>query len=165
VAITVFAGADGETQRLGHDLASVITNDLGRCGLFRPVDPAAFIGPIGDVPNFANWKAIGAQALVTGRVESLGGGQLRVEFRLWDVLPGTQIQGTAFKGDLANWRRIAHLIADVIYERLLGEKGYFDTAWSTSAPPARVTAASSASPSWTRTARTTASSPMARGWR
>jgi len=127
VAITVFTGADGETQRLGNDLATVITNDLSRCGLFRAVDPAAFIGPVGDVPNFANWKAIGAQALVTGRVESLGGGQVRVEFRLWDVLPGQQIQGTAFKGDLANWRRIAHLIADVVYERLLGEKGYFDT--------------------------------------
>ena len=56
-----------------------------------------------------------------------GGGNIRVEFRLWDVLPQTQIQGTAYTTTQGNWRRIAHIMADVIYERLLGEKGYFDT--------------------------------------
>ena len=56
-----------------------------------------------------------------------GGGSVRVEFRLWDVLPQQQIQGTAYTATQSNWRRIAHIIADVIYERLLGEKGYFDT--------------------------------------
>jgi len=64
--------------------------------------------------------------LVTGRVEG-GGSNVRVEFRLWDVLPGQQIQGTAYTTTSSNWRRIAHIISDVIYERLLGEKGYFDT--------------------------------------
>jgi len=60
-------------------------------------------------------------------VEAQGGGNVRVEFRLWDILPQTQIQGTAYTTTHANWRRIAHIMADVIYERLLGEKGYFDT--------------------------------------
>ena len=116
-------------DQLGKDIAGVITRNLGGCGLFRPIDPAAFIsaGPTGDVPNFQNWKVIGAQALVTGKVESQGGDKVRVEFRLWDVLPGSQIQGTAYTTTTANWRRIAHIISDVIYERLLGEKGYFDT--------------------------------------
>ena len=128
IAIPAFAGGDGEAQRLGNDIAGVITNNLARSGLFRAIDPQAFIGQqTGDVPVFANWKGIGAQALVTGRVESQGGNKVRVEFRLWDVLPGQQIQGTAYSTESVNWRRIAHIISDVIYERLLGEKGYFDT--------------------------------------
>ncbi len=123
IAIPAFAGSP-----LGAQIADVITNNLGHCGLFRPIGGAAQIGPedAGDTPNFQNWKAVGAQALVTGRVEG-GGSDVRVEFRLWDVLPGQQIQGTAYTTTSANWRRIAHIISDVIYERLLGEKGYFDT--------------------------------------
>ncbi len=89
IAIPALSGSGGDTDRLGRDIAVVITNNLGRSGLFRPIDPAAYINspPVGDTPNFQNWKAIGAQALVTGRVESQGGDKLRVEFRLWDVLP------------------------------------------------------------------------------
>jgi TolB protein len=107
---------------------AVITADLTNSGLFRPVDPAAFISAADAnvaAPNFTNWKAIGAQAVVTGVVTELGGGQVRVEFRLWDVLKGVQLQGTAFTS--SNVRRIAHIMADAIYERMLGEKGYFDT--------------------------------------
>jgi TolB protein len=129
IALPALVGSGGGTEQLGRDIAGVITNNLSRCGLFRPLDPAAFInaGPASDTPNFQNWKAIGAQALMTGRVESQGGDKVRVEFRLWDVLPGQQIQGTAYTTTQSNWRRIAHIISDVIYERLLGEKGYFDT--------------------------------------
>ena len=129
IAIPTLAGSGGDSARIGHDIANVITNNLSHSGLFRPIDPAAFINATaeGDVPNFQNWKVIGAQALVTGRVESQGGDKVRVEFRLWDVLPGQQIQGTAYTTTVSNWRRIAHIISDVIYERLLGEKGYFDT--------------------------------------
>ncbi len=113
----------------GRDIARVIQNNLRNCGLFRPVDRQAFIQTpesAAQTPRFQDWRVIGAQALVTGRVIDQGG-QLRVEFRLWDVLPEQQLQGTAFTAPAANWRRIAHLISDVIYERLLGEKGYFDT--------------------------------------
>jgi TolB protein len=123
IAITDLAG-----DPLGAQISGVVTADLARSGLFRPISQSAFIqAAAGDVPNFQNWKAVGAQALVTGKAEAAGGGNVRVEFRLWDVLPQTQIQGTAYTTSQGNWRRIAHIIADVIYERLLGEKGYFDT--------------------------------------
>ncbi len=121
IAIPNFSGVG-----LGVEIAQVIVNNLGRSGLFRVIGQSAQIGADGDTPNFNNWKGAGAQALVTGKVEG-GGNSVRVEFRLWDVLPGQQIQGTAYTTTSANWRRIAHIISDVIYERLLGEKGYFDT--------------------------------------
>ena len=117
IAITGLSGAGTA------DIGGVVSADLARCGLFRPL-PGQAADPAGP-PNFAMWKAAGAHALVTGQVA--GSDPLRVEFRLWDVLQGTQIQGTAYTTQAANWRRISHIIADVIYERLVGEKGYFDT--------------------------------------
>ncbi len=103
----------------GAQVTDVMVADLTRCGLFKPITG----GPQpGDAPNFSQWKAQGAHALVTGSA-SAG----RVEFRLWDVLQGQQIQGTAYSTAAGNWRRVAHIMGDVIYERLLGEKGYFDT--------------------------------------
>lgn len=123
IAVPDFAGA----QPFGAQIAQVITANLARSGLFRPIDRRAFLQETPEAtPRFADWRAIGAQALVTGRVDQQGE-RLRVEFRLWDVLPGVQIQGTAYTTNASNWRRIAHICSDAIYERLLGEKGYFDT--------------------------------------
>jgi TolB protein len=123
IAIPDFGG-----DALGAQIADVVRNDLGNCGLFRPLPASSFIqaGASGDAaPDFANWRVTGAHALVTGTAS--GGGGAGVQFRLWDVLAGQQLQGTAYNTSAGNWRRIAHIIADVIYERLLGEKGYFDT--------------------------------------
>ncbi|MDI3309021.1 MAG: Tol-Pal system beta propeller repeat protein TolB [Acetobacteraceae bacterium] len=129
IAVPDFAGTSPEAQRVGRDIAQVILNNLRNSGLFRPVERAAYIQTAeaaAQAPRFQDWRVIGAQALTTGRAE-VSGDRIRVEFRLWDVLPEQQIQGTAFTAPRGNWRRIAHLISDVIYERLLGEKGYFDT--------------------------------------
>ena len=67
-----------------------------------------------------------------------GGGQLRVEFRLWNVGSQQQLQGTAYTTTAANWRRIAHIIGDVVYQQMIGEKGYFDlrVAYISDAGPA-----------------------------
>jgi TolB protein len=129
IALPNFVGADPTSQQLGSSIAQVISNDLASSGLFRVISQSAYIqasAQTSDVPNFQNWAAIGTQALVTGRVAG-GGGSVRVEFRLWDVLPQTQLQGTAYTTTESNWRRISHIIADAIYQRLLGEQGYFDT--------------------------------------
>ena len=79
IAVTGLGGAAG-----GVDIGGVITADLARCGLFRPLD-AAGAAPPGQ-PDFNSWKALGAHALVTGAVT--GSDPLRVEFRLWGRAPG-----------------------------------------------------------------------------
>jgi len=133
IALPDFAGGDPASAALGHNLAQVITNDLGNSGLFRPLATDAFIQAAGAAagtqpatPEFANWTTIGAQALVTGHA-TVSGSTIQVDFRLWDVLAQKQLQGTAYTSTQANWRRIGHIIADAIYQRLLGEPGYFDT--------------------------------------
>ena len=117
-------------DELGAQISSVIAADLKRSGFFVPIDKAAFIQKITNpdaAPRFEDWKSINAQALVSGRVTKEADGRLRAEFRLWDVYGGTQLIGQQFYTRPENWRRVAHIIADAVYEKLTGEKGYFDT--------------------------------------
>ena len=126
IAITDFLAGDA----LGTEIANVVAADLKRSGLFAPIDKGAFIEKISNpdvAPRFEDWKVINAQALVTGRVTQEADGRVRAEFRLWDIFAGQQLVGEQFFATKANWRRVAHIIADAIYERLTGEKGYFDT--------------------------------------
>jgi TolB protein len=130
IAITSFAGVTGQEGQLGKDIAGVVSADLERSGLFKPIDPRAFIQTVESLqvqPRFADWKAINAQALVQGRVEQTQDGHLRVEFRLWDVFSENQMVGQAYNAAPQGWRRIAHMISDAIYKRITGEDGYFDT--------------------------------------
>ncbi|MDE1883079.1 MAG: Tol-Pal system protein TolB [Rhodospirillales bacterium] len=124
IAITPF-----DTQGVGAQITQVITDDLSHSGLFRAIDPSSFVpnSMNNGTPVWQNWSLLGAQGLVTGDVQDAGGGQLRVEFRLWNVQSQTQVQGTAYTTTEDNWRRIAHIIADTVYQQMIGEKGYFDS--------------------------------------
>src|SRR6478609_5563846 len=130
IAIPNFAAGTPGDAEVGVGVTQVITNNLKRSGLFAPIDPAAYIEKtvnIDAAPNFQNWKTINAQALVTGRMTRQGDGRLKAEFRLWDVNTGQQLTGQQYFTSPEYWRRIAHIISDQIYERLTGEKGYFDS--------------------------------------
>jgi TolB protein len=125
IAIPAFVGDEA-----GQQITQVISADLDRSGLFRPLDPRSFIQNVsaGDTqPRFGDWRQINAQALVTGTAQTQADGRLRVEFRLWDVFAEQQLTGFGYTTTRQNWRRIAHIIADEIYKRITGEDGYFDT--------------------------------------
>ena len=130
LAVTDFFGEGKGEQDFGEKIAGVIAADLERSGLFVPIDKKAFIQTgksLNVLPRFGDWRLIKAQALVQGHVEMTVDGRLKVEFRLWDVYAEQQMVGLAYFSVPSNWRRVSHIIADAIYERITGEKGYFDT--------------------------------------
>jgi TolB protein len=130
IAIPEFIGATPADADMAHGITQIITANLQRSGLFAPIDPSAYIEKIVNfdtVPNFQDWRAINAQALITGEAGQQSDGRLRAEFRLWDVLAGQQIGGQRYVTTADNWRRLAHIISDAVYERITGNKGYFDS--------------------------------------
>ena len=129
IAVSRFT-SEGTQGDVGRDIADVVMADLERSGLFRPIGERAFLQSpeaLAAGPRFQDWRAINAQALVHGGITRQPDGRLRVEFRLWDVFAEQQMDGRAFSTQPANWRRIAHLIADAIYKRITGDQGWFDT--------------------------------------
>jgi TolB protein len=124
IAIVDFKG-----DAVGTQMAGVIRNDLQNSGLFRVIPSSAYIQQNVDAstpPRFPDWRSIGAAGLVVGQVTSTGG-NIKVDFRLWDVVSSQQATGLSFNSQPSNWRRLAHIIADAIYKRVTGEEGYFDT--------------------------------------
>ncbi|MCB9959474.1 MAG: Tol-Pal system protein TolB [Rhodospirillaceae bacterium] len=126
IAIPPFAGGDAR----GAEIAQIITANLERSGLFRAVNPNAFIQDpesLVQSPRFADWRVIDADAVVAGSVSPQADGRLRAEFRLWDTVAETQLAGLAYFTAPDNFRRVAHIISDAIFTSVTGEPGYFDS--------------------------------------
>jgi len=130
IAVTDLVGVSSDEKRFGRDISRLIAADLERSGLFKAIDPKAFIQSaeaMQTLPRFGDWRVINAQAMVQGRAQIVPDGRLRIEFRLWDVFAENQMIGLAYFTIPDNWRRVAHIVADAIYKRITGETGYFDT--------------------------------------
>ena len=120
---------DLKIKELGENISSIIEKNFKGTGLFNPLKKEAFVQKP-DIahlkPRFEDWRLIKAQALVTGKL-LIKDEKLKVEFRLWDLAAAQEMTALAFTTTPSNWRRVAHIISDKIYERLTGEDGYFDT--------------------------------------
>ncbi|MFV9876096.1 MAG: Tol-Pal system beta propeller repeat protein TolB [Rickettsiales endosymbiont of Dermacentor nuttalli] len=130
IAITDLHGTSEAEKDLGHQISSVIENDLESSGLFKAIDKLAFIEQslyLNDIPYFTSWRQINAASLVVGDVKISSEGSIKVEFKLWDTYSEIQIAGKSYSLNENLWRRVAHKIADEIYQRLTGDTGYFDT--------------------------------------
>jgi TolB protein len=128
IAIVPFSVQPG-AQPPDQDVAQIISNDLTRSGRFSPL-------PMSDLPsrpsdasavNFSDFRILGMPNLVIGNVKRLANGRFEVEFRLFDVFRGKQIEGYGLEAAPNELRRRAHEISDIIYEALTGERGAFDT--------------------------------------
>jgi TolB protein len=115
-----------DESRSPQPIAAIIRADLERSGLFRSVDAPGALSET-SVPAYAEWKARQADALVAGSVTRLADGRLDIRFKLWDVVKGAEIIGQAQAVLPDDARLAAHRIADVVYEKLTGEKGVFAT--------------------------------------
>ena len=111
-------------KELGNNISAIIEKNFKNTGLFNPLKKEAFVQKP-DIahlkPRFEDWRLIKAQALVTGKL-LVKDGKLKVEFRLWDLTAAKEMTALAFTTTPSNWRRVAHIISDKIYERLTGEE-------------------------------------------
>ena len=125
VAVLDFAGEAAQPQAV----STVVGADLARTGLFRLVNTVG-VSPLPTEPsevNFIDWQARASEALVIGKIEPQPDGRVEVRFRLFDVQKQSQLASFSYVVAPAQLRATAHRIADVIYERLTGEKGVFST--------------------------------------
>ncbi len=129
-AAPVFQAESAAAEQLARDITNVVASDLVNTGLFREIPPQAFVSTVTSFSSpvqYSDWKAINAQALITGSV-ALAGDRVIVKFRLFDVFSEAQLgDGLQFAGTAESWRRMGHKVADAVYSRITGEGAYFDS--------------------------------------
>lgn len=110
-------------------IRAVVENDLKTTGLFHIISHDAFPEYVTteQLPNFQLWTAIKTQVLVQGKLSETEAGLYKLEFYVWDIDGKEQIEAQSLVASKKSVRRLAHIMADAIYERLTGEYGYFDT--------------------------------------
>jgi len=129
IAVTEMFSTNISAKKIGKNISMVISDNLERSGLFIPINNKAFIQSVDSLsnqPRFEDWKIIKAQHLVAGKI-NISDKKISIEFRLYDVFSQKQIIGKKYDTNEKNWRRVAHIISDAIFQRITGEGGYFDT--------------------------------------
>ncbi|MEM8958452.1 MAG: Tol-Pal system beta propeller repeat protein TolB [Pseudomonadota bacterium] len=130
IAVPDFLTDDPALAARAAEIAGVVRADLAGSGLFRPIPADAFISQVSNLDSpvqYADWQAINAQGLVTGKLIETDG-RYSVQFRLFDIFAETTLgEGLQFTADESAWRRLAHKVADAVYSRITGEGGYFDS--------------------------------------
>lgn len=134
---------------LPENLSEVVASDLQRSGKFNPLKLSSMPQfPTTDSEiNYEAWAQKGIDMVVVGSIEATGLNQYLVTFELIDVLRAKATGGQAKNlenGKLvmtrdhviekrtktingSDFRQYAHIISDIVYEKLTGEKGAFLT--------------------------------------
>lgn len=132
IAVVPFA----QPPEVTLDLAQVVAADLDRSGLFRTLPRSDMLEKPTELSqvNLRNWRAVGMDDVVIGKVQRGPNDAIRVSFRLLDALRGDDPNQALLLGmdditapNRAQWRSAAHRVADQIYQKLTGVRGIFDT--------------------------------------
>ena len=130
-AIPEFEAGNVEAKDIATKISRIVAADLASSGLFREIPSNRFIAQrktFEEPVRFPDWRAVNAQALVTAAVNTSRSGKLTVKFRIFDIFSGVQLgQGMQLSGRTQAIRRMAHKVADQVYERIIGEGPYFDS--------------------------------------
>ncbi len=130
IAITQVFGGDADTSRYGNTIRQIISNNLTNSGLFYTVNEDLYIQSdnlVEKVPRFEDWKLIKAQFLLSADVTKTDKG-IRLRMRLYDVFNAKEIEKLQLTiPDEGLIRRVGHTVSDIVYKRITGETGYFDT--------------------------------------
>ena len=125
IGVLRFAGEEA----LAQSISDIVEADLQRSGRFRML----FAGSVSPLPteiaqvDFPAWKNRNADAMVIGNIVRLADGRFEARFRLLDVPKQAEIGGVAFTLTAQQVRATAHRIADIVYEKLTGDRGVFST--------------------------------------
>jgi TolB protein len=130
IAVPAMPSAGGAGDSRGRQIAEVISSDLRSTGLFTPLGPngiGTYSYAQASNPAYAEWRGAGASALVSGFVEQRGDGRLTLGCYVHDVTAGRPLANQGFSAAPADWRRVAHKCADLVYSRLSGQGAFLDT--------------------------------------
>ena len=128
VAVVPF-GWKGSSPGAPLNMAQVISADLTRSGRFAPIDNDDMLQKptTGKDMDFDDWSILGVEAVIVGSVTQTGANAYTVQFQLFDVFGRDQLVGYKMPASRGTMRRVAHRAADMIYEKLTGIDGVFDT--------------------------------------
>ena len=128
VAVVPF-GWEGEGPTAPYDMTAVIAADLRRSGRFAPIAEGDMLQKptSGLEVDFDDWSILAVEAVVIGKVTQTGANAYSVQFQLFDVFKGEQLVGYRMPASRGTMRRVAHRVADMIYEKLTGIPGVFGT--------------------------------------
>ena len=123
LAIVPFGG----DVKQARSIDEVVKGDLLRSGLFRLIDVEGKSPHDLAEVSYPDWQVRGADALVIGTVKVQANGRVEASFRLLYVVKQSELVGQAVSANDDQIRAVGHRIADLIYEKLTGDKGVFST--------------------------------------
>lgn len=117
------------SQILSESVWGVVSADLARSGRFDPLSESDMLSKPTSVKQvrYKDWRLLKMNAIVIGNIQQLSADQYEVSFRLLDVFNETQMAGNKYVVKSALFRKVAHKISDIIYHKLTGIPGAFDT--------------------------------------